>query len=82
MPPDDEAGLILFGANALVERPLSNLHELGQILSTPPTGNTDLEAAVRIGLLPDNAVVLPEQVQPARITQAFRHNGGVLDVRE
>lgn len=55
--PDDQAGLILFGSNALVERPMSNLKELGQILSTPPTGNTDLEEAIRLalGILPTDA---------------------------
>jgi uncharacterized membrane protein len=57
LAPDDEAGLILFGTNALVERPLSNLRELGTILSTPPTGNTDMEEAIRLamGILPTDA---------------------------
>src|SRR5215813_12907211 len=54
MGPDDEAGVILFGANALLERPLSNVHELGTIQSAPTTGNTDLEKAIRLamGVLP------------------------------
>ncbi len=54
MGPDDQAGVILFGANALVERPLSAVRELGTTLSAPPTGNTDLEEAVRLalGILP------------------------------
>jgi uncharacterized membrane protein len=57
MSPEDESGLILFGTNALVERPLSNLRELSAILSAPPTGNTDLEEAIRLamGVLPTDA---------------------------
>jgi uncharacterized membrane protein len=57
LAPDDEAGLILFGTNALVERPLSNLRDLGTILSIPPTGNTDIEEAIRLamGILPTDA---------------------------
>jgi uncharacterized membrane protein len=57
MGADDEAGLILFGSNAVVERPLNNLHELSPILSAPPTGNTDIEEAIRLalGILPLNA---------------------------
>lgn len=50
MRPDDEAGMILFGANALIERPLSNVRELEEVRSTPDTGNTNLEAAIWLGL--------------------------------
>lgn len=57
MSADDEAGLILFGTTALMERPLSNLRELSAILSAPTTGNTDLEKAIRLamGVLPTDA---------------------------
>lgn len=57
MSPDDEAGVVLFGANALVERPLNNVHELPVPLSAPPTGNTDLEEAIRLalGMFPSDA---------------------------
>jgi len=57
MNPDDQAGVILFGTNALVERPMSNLRDLSAILSVPPTGNTDLEEAIRLamGILPVDA---------------------------
>ena len=57
MGPDDEAGLILFGANAVVERPLSNVRELSAILSAPPTGNTNIEDAIRLalGIMPTDA---------------------------
>jgi uncharacterized membrane protein len=48
--PDDQAGVILFGANALVERPLSALAELAPITSTPQRLQTDLAEALRLGL--------------------------------
>jgi uncharacterized membrane protein len=50
MGPDDEAGVVLFGANAVVEKPLNNVHELGTIQSAPQTGNTNLEKAIRLAL--------------------------------
>ncbi|MBZ0279865.1 MAG: VWA domain-containing protein [Anaerolineae bacterium] len=57
MSPDDTAGVVLFGANALIERPLNNVRELGTILSVPPSGNTDMEEAIRLalGMFPSNA---------------------------
>ncbi|MEZ4667180.1 MAG: VWA domain-containing protein [Anaerolineae bacterium] len=57
MSPDDQAGLILFGGNALVERPLSNVRDVGRIQSSPVKSNTDLEAAIRLalGLFPADA---------------------------
>jgi uncharacterized membrane protein len=50
MGPDDLAGVVLFGSNALVERRLSAVRELDPILSSPITSNTDLEEAIRQGL--------------------------------
>jgi len=50
MPPDDQAAIVVFGANALVERPMSGVRELGPLRSTPNTGNTDLEEAIGLGL--------------------------------
>ncbi len=50
MGPDDEAGVVLFGANAVVEKPLNNVRELGAIQSAPSTGNTNLEKAIRLAL--------------------------------
>jgi uncharacterized membrane protein len=57
MGPDDQAGLILFGGSALVERPLSGVREISAIQSSPPAGNTDLEEAIRLalGLFPSDA---------------------------
>ena len=50
MTPNDQAAVILFGANALVERPLSGLSELAPITSVPQKLHTDIAEAVRLGL--------------------------------
>jgi uncharacterized membrane protein len=50
MRPEDQAGIILFGDKALVERPVSNSRDVGRIQSAPPTGNTNLEQAIRLAL--------------------------------
>jgi uncharacterized membrane protein len=50
MPREDEAGIIVFGDNALVERAVSGDPDLGPLLSKPQTGQTDLAGAVRLGL--------------------------------
>ncbi|MBI5667033.1 MAG: VWA domain-containing protein [Chloroflexi bacterium] len=50
MGPDDLAGVVAFGANALVERPLSSVRELTAFQSAPTTNNTDLAEAIRLGL--------------------------------
>ena len=49
MGPDDRAALVLFGADALVERPMMGGGELGEITSIPRTNQTDLEGAIRLG---------------------------------
>ncbi len=54
MGPDDQAAIILFGDDALVERPMSPSKELGggdrPFTSIPNTGQTDLAEAIRLGL--------------------------------
>ena len=50
MGTDDRAALVLFGSDALVERPLSQAKELGELLSIPATAHTDVGEAVRLGL--------------------------------
>ena len=50
MGPTDQAAVIVFGANALVERPLSGLAELAPITSTPQSLHTNVAEAVRLGL--------------------------------
>lgn len=47
---DDKAAIILFGADALVERPMSALNELSAITSVPITNQTDLAEAIQLGL--------------------------------
>src|SRR5690606_34990560 len=58
MGPDDLAGVVVFGANAVVERQPGSVRELGALRSTPVTSNTDLAEAIRLGLAlfpPDTA---------------------------
>lgn len=50
MAVGDEAAVILFGANALVERPMSALAELAPITSVPQPLHTDIAEAIRLGL--------------------------------
>jgi len=50
MGPDDRAALILFGADALVERAMSASTEISEIASIPRTHQTDVEEAIRLGL--------------------------------
>ena len=46
----DQSAVIVFGGDALVERPMSSTRELGKLTSTPDTGETDIAAAIRLGL--------------------------------
>ncbi|MFW6069613.1 MAG: VWA domain-containing protein [bacterium] len=50
MGPDDQAAVVVFGANALVDRPMSGLSELAPVTSAPQGLHTDLDEAVRLGL--------------------------------
>jgi Ca-activated chloride channel family protein len=50
MAPDDQAAVVVFGANAVVERPMSSTREIASLRSTPITSNTDLEEAIGLGL--------------------------------
>lgn len=50
MGADDQAAVILFGSNALVERPLSALSELAPITTVPQRLQTDIAEAIRLGL--------------------------------
>ncbi|HVU13948.1 MAG TPA: VWA domain-containing protein [Phototrophicaceae bacterium] len=50
MGTDDEAAVVVFGGNALVERPMSSVRELDAIHSTPSKGNTNVEQALDLGL--------------------------------
>src|SRR5262249_12257356 len=50
MPPSDKAAVVVFGANALVERAPANLATLGTIGSVPVTTRTNLQDAIQLGL--------------------------------
>lgn len=50
MGPTDQAAVVLFGSNALVERPLSPLAELAPITTIPQPLTTNLAEAVQLGL--------------------------------
>ncbi|MFN2168698.1 MAG: VWA domain-containing protein, partial [Anaerolineae bacterium] len=81
---DDRAALVLFGADALVERPmLAGADELGEIASVPRTYQTDLEGAIRLGMalfpagaarrmviLSDGQPTLGEAEQAVRLAQS------------
>ena len=47
-PPDDLAGLIAFGENALVETPLSMDLDVNDISSIPVTSQTDIAEAINL----------------------------------
>ena len=50
MGPEDQAAVVLFAADALVERPMSAARTLAPFHSTPNPGGTDIEEAIRLGL--------------------------------
>ena len=50
MGPEDQAAVVVFGRDALVERAMSSKHELSHITSSPDPSQTDLGAAMRLGL--------------------------------
>jgi len=57
-PEADTAGVVVFGANALVDRLPSELNELADPASEPVVGATDIAAAVRLG-----AAIMPAGTQ-------------------
>ena len=81
--PDDRAALVLFGADALVERPMIGGGDLGEIASIPLAHQTDLEGAIRLGMalfpagmarrmviLSDGLPTLGEAEQAVRLAQS------------
>lgn len=58
MPPGDQAGVVVFGENALVERIPDSLASVGRLTSAPVTTRTNIEDAVQLGL-----VLLPADTQ-------------------
>ncbi|MDY7080088.1 MAG: VWA domain-containing protein [Chloroflexota bacterium] len=86
MGPDDRAALVLFGADALVERPMTSGGDPADFIavaSIPHTHQTDLEGAIRLGmalfpagsarrmvLLSDGRPTLGEAEQAVRLAHA------------
>lgn len=58
LPPDDRAGIVVFGERALVERLPEHDRLLGRLASTPSGGQTDIQAAIQLG-----AALLPAEAQ-------------------
>src|SRR5258706_3263433 len=50
MQPDDSAAIIVFGSDALVERPMSSSKEVGPIQSQVISINTNLAGVIRLGM--------------------------------
>ncbi len=50
MRPNDQAAIVVFGSDALVERPMTSSREVGPIESTPLPLNTDMAEAIRLGM--------------------------------
>jgi Mg-chelatase subunit ChlD len=69
MTDKDQAAVILFGADALVEEPMTDLVDLSQVTVSPISLNTDLAEAIQLGLAlfpPDTAkrmVILSDGIE-------------------
>jgi Mg-chelatase subunit ChlD len=50
MPAGDQAAVIVFGQNALVERAPGALGALGRLTSVPITTRTDIQSAIQLGM--------------------------------
>ena len=50
MHPDDLAAVVVFGTDAQVARSMSSARELGPLRADPGAGNSNLAAAIRLGL--------------------------------
>jgi len=50
MATDDQAAVVVFGGDALIERPMSGARELAPFRSTPMRGASDIEEAISLGL--------------------------------
>lgn len=58
MPADDQAGLVVFGEQALIERVPDEVRTLGQMSRVPPGTRTDIQGALQLGL-----ALLPAETQ-------------------
>ncbi len=86
MRPEDEAAVVVFGANALVERPMNSVRDITPIRSTPITGNTDLQEAISLGLalFPSDAakriVILSDGLQTVGDAEIAARRAAATDV--
>lgn len=84
MTTDDRGGVVVFGKNALVERPVSTVKEFSGITSTPVRLDTNIAEAIRLGLamfpadaarrlviLSDGIETLGSAVEAARLAAAI-----------
>lgn len=58
MGPEDQSAVVVFGRDALVEQAMSSRHDLPPITSSPDPRQTDISAAMRLGMAlfpPDRA---------------------------
>ncbi len=82
MGPDDRAAVVVFGAEAFVDRPMSGLAELAPVVSVPPGLQTNLPEAIRLGMalfpagsarrmviLSDGANTVGQALDTARLAQ-------------
>ncbi len=87
MGPDDQAAVVVFGSDALVDHPMSGLHELEPVLSVPLTYQTDLAGAIRLGLALFPAgparrmVVLSDGIQTGGEAQSAARLAAAYDVQ-
>ncbi len=83
MQSNDQAAVVVFGADALVERPMSSLAQLAPVSSTPQGLQTDIAEAILLGmalfpagsarrmvLLSDGAHTQGQTIEAARLAQA------------
>ena len=67
MRPDDRAALVVFGADALVDIPVTERLDVVQLGAEPPRHQTDIAEALRVGL----ALFPPDSARPALRRRAF-----------
>lgn len=87
MGDNDQAAVIIFGENALVEHPMDDLINIRQIGSDPIRLNTDLAEAIRLGLAlfpPDTAkrmVILSDGLETVGDAEEAAELARVTDVQ-
>ncbi|MFN8530643.1 MAG: VWA domain-containing protein [Anaerolineae bacterium] len=86
MRPEDQAGVVVFGGDAVVERAMNQIRQITQIRSTPNTSNTDFEEAINLGLalLPSDAarrlVILSDGLPTIGDPQRAAERAAAVDV--